>query len=93
MTSRHHAHAVTGTEQPKEAGARVRYVLMGQVIAVQERFEVMGGRKGADGQTEIMERSIGWFLQLSAGASLYVGPDKPEIAKGDTIRMTIEVQA
>ena len=52
-----------------------------------------GGHKGGDGQTEITRRSSGWFLQLSAGASLYVGPDKPEIAKGDTVRMTIEVQA
>ena len=84
---------MTGTEQPKEARARVRYVLMGQVIAVQEQFEVTGGRKGADGQTEITRRSIGWFLQLSAGASLYVGPDKPDIAQGDTVRMTIEAQA
>lgn len=32
----------------------------------------------------------GWFVQLTPFASLYLGPDKPDIAKGDRVRVTIE---
>jgi hypothetical protein len=76
-----------------EKRARIRYVFNGTAISVQERFEMMGGRKGTDGQTEIIQRSVGWFVQLSTGASLCLGPEKPDIAQGDTVRMTIEAVA
>lgn len=76
-----------------EVRTRTRYVFSGKAIAVQERFEMVSGRKTADGQTEIVQRSVGWFVQLSAGASLYLGPNKPDIAQGEEVRITIEAMA
>lgn len=68
-----------------------RYVFVGDVVAVEERFETIGARKGVGGQTEFVRRSIGWFILLQGGASLYLDDQKPAIAKGDRVRLTLEV--
>lgn len=68
-----------------------RYRFNADVLDVVEHFEVVGGRKSDEG-TEILKRSIGWFMHLSTCASIYLGAEKPSIAKGDKITIIIEKQ-
>lgn len=66
------------------------YILSGVVSAVEERFETLGARKGANDQTEFVQRSIGWFVQFEGGASIYLGHEKPTFVRGDRVRLTLE---
>lgn len=72
------------------AAPNTRYILQADVLDVEERFEAVAWRKIDANNSECTKRSVGWFLRLSATASLYLGPDKPDLAAGDAIRITIE---
>jgi len=58
---------------------------------VREHTLTTGGKMGADGKAEFFMESAGWYLHLS-NVSIYLGREKPDIQKGDWVRLTVEKQ-
>lgn len=69
---------------------KTRYSWQETVIAVEERSRVVSTQKVADGSTETFVASEGWFVVTNQRIAYAMGDEKPDIAKGDIIRHTIE---
>lgn len=68
----------------------VRYVIPTKIVDVEEHFvpTYISGI-GADALFE--NRSKGWFIYLEGSyEAIHVGKDKPELVKGDRVKITIE---
>lgn len=70
--------------------ALTRYVINSKITSVEEEFQpcwLSGFGSGA-----IFEnRSMGWFVYLEGSyEALHVGKEKPELQKGDRIKITLE---
>lgn len=69
---------------------KVRYIIHTEVIDIQERFKAryVSGI-GKDYQVEW--DTLGFFIFLKGSYEvLHVGAEKPEIARGDKVKITIE---
>lgn len=74
---------------------KTRYVLHAKVLDVSERV-VIAYKNLAEAKTEAQvereEKSIGWFIHLEGSReALFLSMTKPEINKGDTVKVSIEV--
>lgn len=68
-----------------------RYVMTSQVLEVDERRRTVSTRKDKETGEEIVETvSLGWFIKLEGNFALGIGPDKPELEKGDYVKHTLE---
>lgn len=67
-----------------------RYVLTGRVISVEEKRVKLAAVQDSDGKWSVPEMGIGWFVRIAQSSSIFVGIEKPDIAVGDMIRMTME---
>lgn len=69
---------------------RVLHKVRMTVKDVAERFQ-RDHVRGAGQNAEFTERSLGWFVVLEGWPSaLGLGTEKPELAKGDKIILTLE---
>lgn len=69
----------------------MRYTFTAQVLNVEEKFapeRTVG--KDTDGQWLHESASLGWFITTTNNISYGVGAERPGIAKGDTIKITLE---
>lgn len=71
---------------------RVIYLINSEVVEVVEEFKpayVIGSGIGKD--AEFVNQSLGWFVYLKGShEALHLGPDKPTLAKGDKVKITVE---
>lgn len=76
--------------EPVEAKVKVRYLIPTTVTLVEERFRRVH-LHGAGDAAQFREESLGWFVWLEGSYEMLgVGPEKPALAIGDRIRITIE---
>lgn len=73
-----------------EAPLRMRYVINTKVVNIEEEF--VPTYLSGFGDTALFEnRSKGWFVYLEGSyEAIHVGAEKPELTKGDRVRITIE---
>ena len=69
------------------------YTFTAKVLAVEEKFapdRPVG--KDAEGKWQFEQASLGWFITVAMGNAISygVGTERPEIAKGDAVRITLE---
>ena len=60
------------------------------IIRVEEKELTVGGRKSADGKTELFYEKVGWYITLTSGVSIFAGLDKPDFEAGDRIEITLQ---
>jgi hypothetical protein len=66
-----------------------------RVSKVQEQFEPYNWRmENHDGQKISVhdERSLGWYITLQEGVSLYIGKTKPDLVEGQDVTVTISAR-
>lgn len=74
----------------------IKYVINTRVRSVAEEFKMTNYRKvkGTDGAPDYTESdrvSLGWFILLEGSyEKLGVGAEKPVMAKGDRVTITLE---
>lgn len=67
------------------------YVFQALVTKVVEEIERFNWHKHEDGAVTHDQRSRGWFIALDGSHErIFIGQDKPDIQKGDTIKITME---
>lgn len=77
-------------ESAPPEGSITRYIINTKIRAVEEEFapHFISGF-GADAKFE--NRSLGWFIFMDGSyEALHVGKEKPELQKGDRIKITLE---
>jgi hypothetical protein len=71
--------------------ATTHYVINTRVKRVEERVERFNWHRDADGQSTCDTRSIGWWVVLEGSwEGLYLGNERPTLAVGDAVRVTLE---
>jgi hypothetical protein len=72
------------------ASTRTVYVVYTTVVAVREHVRnrhISGAGPDAIFQTE----TLGWFVHFAGSyEAIHMGPDKPEFAQGDRVKITFE---
>lgn len=68
----------------------MRYIFYTTVIEVFEKFQPV--YQGGIGDDSIFkDKSMGWFIHfVGSWEALHVGPDKPDMEKGDKVKITLE---
>lgn len=70
----------------------MRYIINTEIVHVEEEFKpayIVGSGIGKDAQ--FITQSLGWFAYLQGShEALHLGMDKPTLAKGDKVRITVE---
>lgn len=67
-----------------------RYVIYSKVVNIEEHFVPLY-ISGFGEDAKFDERSEGWFAYLQGShEALHLGMDKPTLAKGDKVRITVE---
>lgn len=73
-----------------EAPVKVRYIINTKVANIEEEF-VPTYISGIGKDALFENRSKGWFAYFEGSyEAIHVGAEKPELAKGDRVRITIE---
>lgn len=69
-----------------------RYVWNSRVINVVQKETTVGGKKSADGTSELFTEDAGWYIIIEGmgNVSIHVGSAEPDFKKGDKIRFVIE---
>lgn len=67
----------------------MRYVFTTKLVSVEEKFRTIRAKKVGD-QVQEETESLGWFLRLSESSAICVGAEKPDLAAGDLVTLTIE---
>lgn len=68
----------------------MRYIINSEVISVEEHF-VPCYLSGIGPDAKFHDVSEGWFVFLKGShEALGLGPDKPTLAKGDKVKITVE---
>lgn len=68
----------------------IRYTWNLKVLVVEERKKVITTQKEEDGSIATIVDPTGWWVVTEDNIAHGLGFDKPDIAKGDTVRMTME---
>lgn len=69
---------------------KIDYVIYTKIVEVEEHF-VPAYISGFGAEAVFENRSKGWFLYLEGSyEALHVGKEKPELQKGDRIKITLE---
>lgn len=78
-----------------EPRTRYRYVSRCVAMSVEERFEDFNHRKDPNDATKFVsdKRSIGWWVRVSESSAVFVGMEKPDIVKGDSLRHILEKES
>ena len=73
-----------------EIAPKTRYVIETTVLGVLEHTRrVWKGFAGREAQFDY--ESLGWFVHFNGSHEMLgLGPDKPDVAMGDKVRITIE---
>lgn len=70
----------------------MRYIINSEVISVEEEFKpayIIGSGVGAAAQ--FINQSLGYFAYFKGShEALHLGMDKPTLAKGDKVKITVE---
>jgi len=59
------------------------------ITQVVEKELTVGGRKSADGKTELFTEKMGWYIYIGS-VSIFAGLDKPDFEPGDRIEVTLQ---
>jgi hypothetical protein len=66
-----------------------RYAFTSTVISVDEKFHtnrvVM-----IEGKPQEEKESLGWFVRITESSAICVGGERPDIKKGDKVKITLE---
>lgn len=68
----------------------MRYVFNLAVQDVRENSRIKRGFKDEKGDAKFEMESLGWFIVLEGNVSLRVGDTKPDIVKGQRVKLTVE---
>ena len=74
----------------ESAQAKIRYIFVSCITSIEEHI-VPCYISGIGDDAKFQDISKGWFLYLEGShEALHVGMEKPELVKGDRVKITLE---